>query len=209
MQCYHCENCFGCVGLQRKKFCIFNQQYTEEEYWQKLDELKCAMLEREEYGEFFPLTYSPSYFPESTTVWLGLNTEGDARRLGANVFPITAEGAVGNIDSADRRSLEEVPDCLEHLTDDWAGKPIFDPEINRRFAFFPQEIELYRKLKLAPPARHFISRVKDLIAEANIAQYDTVSCQKCGQEVTVAKNTTYTKRKIYCNKCYFKYLESR
>ncbi len=57
VNCYNCENCFGCVGLNRKKFCIFNKQYTEEEYWQKLDEVKCAMLDRGEYRKFFPASF--------------------------------------------------------------------------------------------------------------------------------------------------------
>ncbi|MFH1315041.1 MAG: hypothetical protein ABIH67_01460 [Candidatus Uhrbacteria bacterium] len=209
MQCYNCENCFGCVGLQRKKFCIFNKQYNEDEYWAKVDELKCAMLERGEYGEFFPLSFSSAYLPESTSVWLGVNTEEQARKLGANVFPITAEGAVGNIDSTERRTLEEIPDCVDGLSDEWIGKPIFDPEINRRFAFFPQEIQFYRKINLAPPARHFISRVKDLIAEANIAQYEETNCGQCNTSLTVAKNTTYKDRNIYCHECYLRYLETR
>ncbi|MEK7524647.1 MAG: hypothetical protein AAB588_06515 [Patescibacteria group bacterium] len=34
------QNCFGCVGLNRKSFCIFNEQFTKEEYMQRLPELK-------------------------------------------------------------------------------------------------------------------------------------------------------------------------
>ena len=30
--CYACNNCFGCVGLKNKSYCIFNKQYTKEEY---------------------------------------------------------------------------------------------------------------------------------------------------------------------------------
>ncbi len=30
--CYSCEKCFGCKGLYRKKYCIFNEQFTEDEY---------------------------------------------------------------------------------------------------------------------------------------------------------------------------------
>jgi len=39
--CYSCSYCFGCVGLRHKQFCILNKQYTEEEYWRILDQLKC------------------------------------------------------------------------------------------------------------------------------------------------------------------------
>ena len=30
--CVNCQDCFGCVNLRNKKYCIFNQQYTKEEY---------------------------------------------------------------------------------------------------------------------------------------------------------------------------------
>ncbi len=35
-----CTDCFGCVGLVHKKYCIFNKQYTKEEYFKKIEELK-------------------------------------------------------------------------------------------------------------------------------------------------------------------------
>jgi hypothetical protein len=35
-----CSNCFGCVALSHKKYCIFNKQYTKEEYFKKVEELK-------------------------------------------------------------------------------------------------------------------------------------------------------------------------
>lgn len=34
------QNCFGCVGLNRKSYCIFNEQVTKEEYLRRLPELK-------------------------------------------------------------------------------------------------------------------------------------------------------------------------
>ncbi len=35
-----CNDCFGCVGLTHKKYCIFNKQYNKEEYLKKVEELK-------------------------------------------------------------------------------------------------------------------------------------------------------------------------
>ncbi len=35
-----CNDCFGCVGLKHKRNCIFNKQYTKEEYFKKHEELK-------------------------------------------------------------------------------------------------------------------------------------------------------------------------
>lgn len=39
-ECQGCTNCFGCVGLRKKEFAIFNEQYTKEEYTKKVAELK-------------------------------------------------------------------------------------------------------------------------------------------------------------------------
>jgi hypothetical protein len=38
--CVGCTNCFGCSGLRNKNYCIFNDQYTKEEYSAKLKEMK-------------------------------------------------------------------------------------------------------------------------------------------------------------------------
>lgn len=32
LNCRNCTNCFGCVNLRNKSYCIFNKQYTKEEY---------------------------------------------------------------------------------------------------------------------------------------------------------------------------------
>ncbi len=34
--CKNCSNCFGCANLRNKKYCIFNKQYTKEEYLEKI-----------------------------------------------------------------------------------------------------------------------------------------------------------------------------
>ena len=38
--CYGCTNCVGCVNLRGAKNCIFNVQYTKEDYEKKLKEMK-------------------------------------------------------------------------------------------------------------------------------------------------------------------------
>ncbi len=38
--CIGCDNCFGCINLRNKKYCIFNQQFTREEYFEKIKEYK-------------------------------------------------------------------------------------------------------------------------------------------------------------------------
>jgi hypothetical protein len=37
--CVGCSNCFGCVGLRSRSYCIFNMPHTKEEYQKKLEEM--------------------------------------------------------------------------------------------------------------------------------------------------------------------------
>lgn len=36
--CYNCNNCIGCVNLRGASYCIFNEQYSKEDYLKKLEE---------------------------------------------------------------------------------------------------------------------------------------------------------------------------
>lgn len=38
--CAGVHDCFGCVGLRKKAFCIFNEQFSKEEYMARLPQLK-------------------------------------------------------------------------------------------------------------------------------------------------------------------------
>lgn len=38
--CRNCSNCIGCVNLVSAEYCIFNQKYTKEDYFEKVKELK-------------------------------------------------------------------------------------------------------------------------------------------------------------------------
>jgi len=39
IDCTGCQDCFGCAGLRKKQYCIFNVQYSEVEYNAKIKEL--------------------------------------------------------------------------------------------------------------------------------------------------------------------------
>ncbi len=62
----NCSNCFGCISLQNKEYCIFNVQYSKEDYFTLLEQIKTQMKKDGEYGEFFPFYISP--FPYNDTV---------------------------------------------------------------------------------------------------------------------------------------------
>ncbi len=68
MNLVNCSDCFGCVGLKKKQYCILNKQYTKEDYEQLLLKIKKHMddmpyIDKKgniyKYGEFFPVEFSP------------------------------------------------------------------------------------------------------------------------------------------------------
>ena len=184
-RCNDCENCFGCVGLVRKKFCILNKQYSEEEYWSVLDDLKCKMFESGEYGEIPNLRFSTQHW---TGLWDFYDIDKEtALKLGADDFDLLSEGAEG-------------PDVV-------VENSILDKEIGRRYSYLKPELELYRKLGVAAPKKHPRSRMLDLVLLLNKPEFLKSECKKCEKEVMIAKNITFPDRTIYCKSCYHKYLE--
>ncbi|MBD3360350.1 hypothetical protein GF366_00950 [Candidatus Peregrinibacteria bacterium] len=59
-----CSNCIGCISLRRKKYCILNKQYSEEEY----QKLKAQIVEKmgDYYGSPFPLKLAPFTYQDSS-----------------------------------------------------------------------------------------------------------------------------------------------
>lgn len=44
--CIGCTDCFGCAGLLRKSYCIFNRQYTKDEYFEEVERLQALPIEK-------------------------------------------------------------------------------------------------------------------------------------------------------------------
>jgi len=63
--CFTSSNCFGCIGLRNKSYCILNRQYTKEEYESLLPKIIAHMTSSKERGEFFPVTLSPFAYNET------------------------------------------------------------------------------------------------------------------------------------------------
>ena len=210
LQCINCEDCFGCIGLNRKRFCIFNTQYTEEEYWPLVDRIKCLMLERGEYGEFLPAKMAHDTFELGGAVlYYGAPPEFGTWIDGHDFEP-ESSGAVGDELSDDQKlhDVSLIPDSIDEMAEEkWKGIPFYDPVQKRRFAFTPQEIAFYRKHNLGPSRQHFIARIWDLYRSSNTGKLEDKACAKCGNGILVAYNAKYPDRTVYCRPCYLQYLE--
>src|SRR3989338_4657776 len=75
--CQHChssKHLFGCVGLRNASYCIFNKQYTKEEYEMLIPKIIEQMNTMPyidkigntyKYGEFYPIEFSPFGYNET------------------------------------------------------------------------------------------------------------------------------------------------
>ena len=202
MQCYNCEDCFGCVGLNRKKFCLLNKQYDEDEYWRKLDEMKCAMLNRGEYGRYLPGDFSPAGIEFSTANFFDY-PERELEAIGAVHF----DPSVGAVqDASSMTDPETLPDHLDDC-EAYVGKPLIDKGLDRAFAVRRDDYKFYKKLGLPFPRRHYIARVRSLARMANTFTSSEHTCANCSKSVIVANNLTFKNRRVYCYGCYLEYLE--
>ena len=72
--CHNSSNLFGCIGLRNKSYCIFNKQYSKEEYKELVSKLIEHMNDLPykdktgrvyEYGDFFTADLSPFGYNET------------------------------------------------------------------------------------------------------------------------------------------------
>lgn len=179
----NCEYCFGCVGLKNKKYCIFNKQYTENEYWEKLDELKTQMLKRGEYGSFFPETINP--FPYEDT--------------NANVY-YPKKGKEHILYKLD---MTKEYKNIKDIDNDLLQKPQICQATGKEFKITPFELDFYRQKNLPIPVLHPVERAKNRALYQRPFKLWDVQCSNCNQPTKTvhdpAKNYI-----VYCEQCYQK-----
>ena len=194
------------MGLDNKKFCILNRQYTEEEYWLKVDEIKTAMFARGEYGEFFPPEHLPfPYRIAMVTNYNGFRDFETVAKYGYDVAPVLGEREEGR---GDILAAESLPDDIQDVTDEILEKIIFDQANNKHFRFIRPELEFYRRYRIPLPREHPSIRMQKWRNHFNLRlQFFRRSCPICEAEF----ETTYLpdfQGTVYCESCYQKQLVS-
>jgi len=142
--CWSCENCFGCIGLKKAKNCIFNKQYSEEEYNALLPKIREHMMKTGEYGEFFPENFS--LFPYEDT-------------LSQDYFPRPVAAQSGQV-LAGVLSTEQVPDQIKDVPMEIANQVFFCPAEQKPFKYQASEIKFYKKVGVAMPRISFEARYR-------------------------------------------------
>ena len=191
--CTNCKNCFGCVGMKNKEFCILNKRYSEKEYFKLKERLVTMMREMKEFGEFFPVKFSPFTYNESVAM---------------DYFPLKKEEALSrgyrwrDEDKTEfKTSNYEPPTDIKQVPDNICNEILSCEVSGRNYKIMPAELKFYHMMKLPIPRKHFIERHKARLAKRLPYEIFTSKCDKCGIKI----QTSYTNNrpeKVYCEKCY-------
>ncbi|MDD5740331.1 MAG: hypothetical protein PHO20_06215 [Candidatus Peribacteraceae bacterium] len=199
--CHGCQDCFGCVSLKQKRYCILNKQYTKEEYETLLSKLIAHMKKHKEWGQFFPREMSPFAYNET---------------IAQEYFPLTKEQAIahGWRWKEEEEEVEErqenylgpqvpVPDDIRDADDSICERILRCAVTGKLFKIIPQELQFYRDMKLPLPRKCFVQRQRERFALRNPRQLFKRTCAKCKKPI----ETTYAPNRpeiVYCEECYLK-----
>lgn len=203
LECFNCRNCFGCIGLRHKQFHIFNKPYLEDDYWQKLNEIKIKMLENNEYGEFFPLSMSLYPYNNSyAVVEFPLNKE-QVLKNGWQWYdePHIPPDLLGLAVIEPR----DLPVDIKEVKDDILDKAVVCRITGKPFRIIKPELDFYRKHNLPIPTKHPFQRMLERFRKRNPLKLWKAVCAKCGNEIYTSYFPEKQKEyKIYCENCYLK-----
>ncbi len=195
---------FGCVNMRKKKFCILNKQYSEEEY-RALRGKIIADLDANpyvdakgrvwKYGEFLPYDLSPFEYNETTA---------------AELYPLSKEGVLDNgfrwrepVKSLHAVTLatDKIPDSIQKTEGSITKEILGCILCEKPFRIVPMELELLRRFNLPLPRACSNCRHLARVARTNPPRLWTRNCGKCGKEI----QTSYAPERpevVYCEQCY-------
>jgi hypothetical protein len=211
--CYNCSNIFACSGLRNKQYCIFNKQYTKEEYFELREQIikhmnEMPFLDKKgnvyKYGEFLPTELSPYCYNES---------------LANDYFPLEKEQVLENGFSwkeKEERNYkidiknEDILDDIKNINEEILGKIIecghkgdCNEQCTEAFKITEHEFQFYKRMNLPLPRLCHNCRYYELIKNRNSIKLYHRKCMKEG-----CKNefeTSYSPDRpeiVYCEKCY-------
>ena len=213
--CHNCSDIFACHGLRNKKYCIFNKEYSKEEYFSLREKIINHMNEMPyidkkgsvyKYGEFFPIEISPFCYNET---------------VAQDYFPIEKEKAL--IDGLSWKDSEtrnykptilskDIPDDIKDISDTIVNEVIecehqgkCKDRCTTAFRIIQSELVFYRRFNIPIPHLCYGCRHYERLAKRNPMKLWHRKCMKdgCKNEFETSYSTGRPEI-IYCEDCYKK-----
>jgi hypothetical protein len=160
-----CSYCLGCIGLKNKSFCIFNKQYTKEEWLEKANEIFSQMDAEWTLWQFFPWYMNPFYFNDTAAYLIDdsftkeeVTAEWYLRRDEEIKVDIPAGSEVVKVSELNN---------FQWFDSEWNWK--IDPEILKKvivdekwnsYRIIKMEYDFLMKYWLPLPELHWLDRIK-------------------------------------------------
>ncbi len=199
--------CFGCAGINNKKYCILNKQYEKEEY-EKLKKEIIAELQREGiYGEYFPPALSPFGYNDTLAQEYFPLSEQEAKEKGFNW-----QTAISRTYGKETIKENEMPETIEEVTEGILKEVLVCKDCKKNFRIAKSELDFYKRIGIPLPHKDFECRHQDRMKKRNPRKLWHRSCMcelknhahgeaKCSNEF----ETSYSpdrKETAYCESCY-------
>lgn len=224
--CLGCNDCLGCTNLRKSSYCIFNKQYTKEEYFKTVEKIKKHMDEMPyvdkkgsvyKYGEFFPIEFSSFGYNNTIAIQHFDMTEEKAKENGYPWFEIPR----GEYKITKKAS--ELPDSINDVNEDVLKEVIECEKCKNAYRVLENELSFYKKENLPIPTMCNECRYERRISDRLKINLYERKCMCAGDtdETGVYKNTAkhshgdepcgeefktgYSpegKEIVYCEKCY-------
>ncbi|KKP83514.1 MAG: hypothetical protein UR85_C0004G0108 [Candidatus Nomurabacteria bacterium GW2011_GWF2_35_66] len=157
--CTNCEfifnsknlnNCFMCFGLQNKSYCILNNQYSPDEYYKIIDEIKSEMLERGEYADGLGMEFSAQAYNFSVGQFAFPLDDKEIEKFGGFV----AKEPKTNAEGIEIISKDKLPKTIKEVTDEILNKAIECEITGKPFRIIASELEFYKRMDIPLPTIH-------------------------------------------------------
>ena len=147
------QDCFGCVNMKFARYCIFNKQYSKDEYETLVPKIITHMQKSWEWWEFFPMNISPFSYHESLA--------GETYSLLENNIVNETRYSSSNIWAKKIIPASKLPDSIEEIPDDILSWAVKCESTGKAFRIIKQELEFYRKHDIPVPHLHPDERRKN------------------------------------------------
>lgn len=196
--CQSSNNCFGCVALKHGEYSIFNKQYTKEEYFRLKEKIIEYMKKTGEWGEFFPIKYSPFAYNESMANLSFPMTKNEIINLGLR-FQENLQQTKG------KTTLKEIPESINDISDSITNEILECTQCKRNYKIIPNELSFYKKWQVPIPRKCFFCRLEKRFSLRTPSRVWHRKCMNkgCNNEF----ETSYVPDRpeiIYCEFCYQK-----
>jgi hypothetical protein len=221
MFCVNSQDLFCCVGLKKKRYCIFNKQYTKEEYFKLREQIISHMNEMPyldkngneyRYGEFFPIETCPFGYNETTAQEFFPLTKNEALARGYRWREAEKKDYKPTILTKNLpHTIVEVSDSITAEIIECAHKGECIEQCTVAFKIVPDELAFYKRMNLPLPLLCPNCRHARRIKYRNPMKLWHRACMcnqgghahegKCPNEFETSYNPDRPEI-IYCEKCY-------